>query len=65
MEATNYATIEKTMKFVMELEDCPAKDVLYTAVRDVLLDYVARAALKCFLDEHPEIAEKTNPKITE
>ena len=49
----------------MSLEECPAKDVLYTAVRDVLLDYIARASVSVFLDDHPEFAEKTNVKKVE
>jgi len=65
MESTNQKTLEKALSFVLSLEDCPAKDALYTAVKDVLLDYIARASVSVFLDDHPEFAEKTNPKKTE
>jgi hypothetical protein len=65
MEATNQKTLEKALSFVLSLEDCPAKDALYTAVRDVLLDYIARASVSVFLDDHPEFAEKTNVKKVE
>jgi len=66
METMNQKTLEKALSFVLSLEDCPAKEALYTAVRDVLLDYIARASVAVFLDEHPEfVAEKTNPKKTE
>lgn len=65
MEATNQSVLTKALEYVMSLEECPAKDVLYTAVRDVLLDYIARASVSVFLDDHPEFAEKTNVKKVE